>query len=69
MALVNGRISPQSYTDWKRQPNTIQYLLSSFNVIIAQDYQNAERLLELSGQKIEVLGNLKSCSTRSSRKR
>ncbi|NOX94872.1 MAG: 3-deoxy-D-manno-octulosonic acid transferase [Alphaproteobacteria bacterium] len=59
MALVNGRISPQSYNDWKRQPNTIQYLLSAFDVIIAQDYQNAERLVELSGRKVEMLGNLK----------
>jgi 3-deoxy-D-manno-octulosonic-acid transferase len=59
MALVNGRISPQSYNDWKRQPNTIRYILSSFDIIIAQDYQNADRLVELSGRKVEMLGNLK----------
>lgn len=62
MALVNGRISPQSYNDWKRQPNTIRYILSTFDTIIAQDYQNADRLIELSGRKVEMLGNLKNAA-------
>ena len=62
MALVNGRISPQSFNDWKRQPNTIRYLLSSFDTIIAQDYQNADRLVELSGGKVEMFGNLKNAA-------
>ena len=25
MALVNGRVSPRSYEDWKRQPNAIKF--------------------------------------------
>ncbi len=62
MALVNGRISPQSFNDWRRQPNTIRYLLSSFDTIIAQDYQNADRLVELSGGKVEMFGNLKNAA-------
>lgn len=62
MALVNGRISPQSFNDWKRQPNTIRYILSSFDTIIAQDYQNADRLVELSGGKVEMFGNLKNAA-------
>lgn len=62
MALVNGRISPQSFNDWKRQPNTIRYILSSFDTIIAQDYQNANRLVELSGGKVEMFGNLKNAA-------
>ena len=59
MALVNARISPRSFEDWKRQPNAIKYILSSFDVIIAQDYPNAERLMTLSGGPVEMLGNLK----------
>jgi len=59
MALVNGRISPSSYDDWKRQPNAIKFILSSFDVIIAQDRQNADRLTRLSGRNVESLGNLK----------
>ena len=59
MALVNGRISPRSFEDWKRQPNAIKFILSSFDVIIAQDQQNADRLKLLSGQQVETFGNLK----------
>lgn len=59
MALVNGRISPSSYDDWKRQPNAIRFILSSFDAMIAQDRQNAERLTQLSGRGVKSLGNLK----------
>ena len=59
MALVNGRVSPRSFEDWKRQPNAIKFILSSFDVILAQDPQNAERLSTLSGRSVETLGNLK----------
>ncbi|MEO1136372.1 MAG: 3-deoxy-D-manno-octulosonic acid transferase [Pseudomonadota bacterium] len=59
MALVNGRVSPRSFEDWKRQPNAIKFLLSAFDLIIAQDPQNAARLSTLSDRKIETYGNLK----------
>ncbi|GJL92077.1 3-deoxy-D-manno-octulosonic acid transferase [Hyphococcus sp.] len=59
MALVNGRVSPRSFEDWKRQPNAIKFILSSFDVILAQDPQNAERLSMLSGRSIKTFGNLK----------
>lgn len=59
MALVNGRVSPRSYEDWKRQPNAIRFILSSFDLIIAQDPQNAERLSTLSGASVATYGNLK----------
>ena len=62
MTLVNGRISPRSFEDWKRQPNSIKYILSSFDKIIAQDYQNAERLTTLSGNVVGMLGNLKNAA-------
>lgn len=59
MALVNGRISPKSFEDWKRQPNAIKFILSAFDLIIAQDRQNAERLTTLAGRDVETHGNLK----------
>lgn len=59
MALVNGRISPRSFEDWKRQPNSIKFILSSFDLILAQDRLNAERLRTLSGRDVETFGNLK----------
>ncbi len=62
MALVNGRISPKSFEDWRRQPKSIKYILSSFDTIIAQDYQNADRLMTLSGKPVEMFGNLKNAA-------
>ena len=62
MALVNGRISPKSFEDWRRQPKSIKYILSSFDTIIAQDYQNAERLMSLSEKPVEMYGNLKNAA-------
>ncbi len=62
MTLVNGRVSPGSFEDWKRQPNSIKFILSSFDAIIAQDYQNAERLTTLSGGVVDMFGNLKNAA-------
>jgi len=62
MALVNGRVSPRSFEDWKRQPRSIRFILSAFDTIIAQDYQNAERLMALSERPVEMLGNLKNAA-------
>ncbi len=62
MALINGRMSPRSFEDWKRQPNSIKFLLSSFDLMLAQDQHNAERLEALSGQSVQMLGNLKNAA-------
>ena len=59
MALVNGRISPKSYNNWKKRPGAINALLSSFSVLLAQDQQNCERLQDLSKCDVAMLGNLK----------
>ena len=53
MAVVNGRVSPKSYADWARKPRTIEYLLSAFDLIIAQDHQNADRLTLLAARPVE----------------
>lgn len=62
MALVNGRVSPKSYADWKGKPQSIRYLLSHFDLLIAQDRQNAERLRALSGRAVPSFGNLKNAA-------
>ena len=62
MAIVNGRISPTSYVRWKRRPHSIQHLLSAFDLIIAQDGDNAERLRELSDRDVMMFGNLKNAA-------
>jgi 3-deoxy-D-manno-octulosonic-acid transferase len=62
MALVNGRISPKSFEDWKTKPQAIRFLLSRFDVLIAQDRQNAERLAALAGRDVPTYGNLKNAA-------
>lgn len=62
MALVNGRVSPKSFEEWSRKPQTIRYVLSAFDVLFAQDRQNAERLTSLSGREVLCFGNLKNAA-------
>lgn len=62
MALINGRVSPKSYEEWTRKPQTIRFVLSAFDVMIAQDNQNAERLSALSGGEVVSYGNLKNAA-------
>lgn len=62
MALVNGRMSPSSFEDWRRQPNMIRFILSSFDKIYAQDDENAGRLTTLSGRAVTSVGNLKNAA-------
>lgn len=62
MALVNGRVSPQSFEEWSKKPRTIRYVLSAFDLLLAQDHQNAERLRSLSENDVATLGNLKNAA-------
>lgn len=62
MALINGRVSPKSFDQWRRKPRTIRYVLSAFDAMIAQDRQNAERLQTLSERDVLCFGNLKNAA-------
>ncbi len=62
MAVVNGRVSPKSFSEWSRKPKTISHLLSAFDLIIAQDHQNADRLEALSNSRVLMFGNLKNAA-------
>ena len=62
MALVNGRVSPKSFEEWKGKPQSIRFLLSTFDLLIAQDRQNAERLSALAGRDVPSFGNLKNAA-------
>ena len=59
VALINGRLSAQSFASWQRAPDTIKKLLSYFTLILAQDDIAAERLAKLGGKNINMPGNLK----------
>lgn len=62
LGLVNGRVSPQSFEEWKGKPQSIRFLLSQFDLVIAQDRQNAERLAALGGRAVSSFGNLKNAA-------
>lgn len=62
MALINGRVSPKSFEEWSRKPRTIRFVLSAFDILLAQDSQNAERLTALSGREVLSFGNLKNAA-------
>jgi 3-deoxy-D-manno-octulosonic-acid transferase len=62
MALINGRVSPKSFEEWSRKLQMIRYVLSAFDLLLAQDRQNAERLRALSGREVLSFGNLKNAA-------
>ncbi|MBO6783190.1 MAG: 3-deoxy-D-manno-octulosonic acid transferase, partial [Alphaproteobacteria bacterium] len=59
LALVNARMSERSRQGWGRAPRLAHTLLSSFDTILAQDEDIAERLRALGAGHVSVTGNLK----------
>jgi 3-deoxy-D-manno-octulosonic-acid transferase len=59
MALVNARLSDQSFERWQRRPGLIGPLLSSFDLCLAQDSRVAEKLHKLGAHNVSSPGNLK----------
>lgn len=59
MALLNGRISDRSFSNWRRFPRSTARLLSGFRLCLGQTPGDAERLRRLGAQGIDCVGNLK----------
>ena len=59
LALVNARMSPGSFKNWRRLPGGLKSLLSAFELCLAQDDAQAERLRTLGAPKVLSVGNLK----------
>ncbi len=57
--LVNGRISPRSFSGWQRFGGLIKKLLACFDLCLAQADIDAERLRRLGAAKTKYVGNLK----------
>lgn len=60
LALINGRISRQSFQGWRRAPKTAAALLSLYDVCLAQDKDSADRLRLLGARAVQVSGGLKA---------
>ncbi|MBM3632926.1 MAG: 3-deoxy-D-manno-octulosonic acid transferase [Alphaproteobacteria bacterium] len=63
--LINAALSEKSYQSWRRVPATIDYLLSCFELLLAQSKAVAKRLRDLGAtpSKVRVCGNLKFAAT------
>src|SRR3989338_10671823 len=61
LVMVNGRISPRSYSRHKKARFFISNLLKKFSILLMQSESDAKRIKELGapGERVFVTGNLK----------
>ena len=59
LILINGRISPRSFSGWQRFGGLIKKLLGEFNLCLGQTDTDAERLRQLGARNAKSVGNLK----------
>ncbi len=57
--LLNARMSEDSFSKWRFAKGVIGCMLSAFDLCLAQDSAEAQRLLQLGAKKAEVSVNLK----------
>jgi 3-deoxy-D-manno-octulosonic-acid transferase len=60
--LVNARMSERSFARWRRFGGLIAPLLAGFELCLAQDSREAERLRLLGAGAVRTAGNLKSAA-------
>jgi 3-deoxy-D-manno-octulosonic-acid transferase len=60
MALINARMSEESFRRWRRWPGLIRAVLGSFELVLAQDEIQAGRLAALGAAAVETVGDLKA---------
>ncbi len=60
LALVNGRMSQRSFLGWRRARKTAAAVLSLYDVCLAQDEEDADRLRLLGAHGVRVCGSLKA---------
>ncbi len=60
MALVNARLSADSFRGWKRAPRLARRLMSTFDACLAQDAEIAGRLIALGARGVRIAGSLKA---------
>jgi 3-deoxy-D-manno-octulosonic-acid transferase len=59
LVLANARLSEKSFHSWQRARRSIGFLLTRFELILAQDLHSAERFRALGAVDVSVPGNLK----------
>lgn len=59
LVMVNGRLSARSARRWRRLPRTIKYVLSHFDLCLAQSADDGTRLKALGAPNVQIAGNMK----------
>ncbi len=59
LILINGRISPKSFSGWRRYPGLIRELLAGVTLCLGQTQTDVDRLIELGAPAARTVGNLK----------
>ena len=59
MVLLNARMSPGSFSRWRRMPGPIARLLRGFSLVMAQNDMEAGQLVALGAGPVTAPGNLK----------
>lgn len=59
VVIANARMSPKSFTRWKRSGRAIRAVLESIDLCLAQSDTDARRLAALGAPRVETAGNLK----------
>jgi 3-deoxy-D-manno-octulosonic-acid transferase len=62
MLLLNARMSERSFRGWQFLPSVIRPLLGGFDLCLAQDSTQAERLNQLGAKQALCVGDLKSAA-------
>jgi 3-deoxy-D-manno-octulosonic-acid transferase len=60
LAMINARMSPKSFENWRHAPKTAKSLLSCFDACLAQDEVIATRFRKLGAENVQIAGNLKA---------
>jgi 3-deoxy-D-manno-octulosonic-acid transferase len=59
LVLVNARLSEKSFAQAQRTPNLVREAARNFSLVLAQTQADAERIRQVGGERVEVVGNLK----------
>ncbi|MDQ0346925.1 3-deoxy-D-manno-octulosonic acid transferase [Ancylobacter vacuolatus] len=59
LVLVNARMSPSSFANWRRVHSSVSALLARVDLCLAQGAEDGERLRQLGAPRVTVTGNLK----------
>jgi 3-deoxy-D-manno-octulosonic-acid transferase len=62
LLLLNARLSQRSFEGWKRWPALAGPVIGAFDLCLAQDVVQAERLRQLGARRALCVGNLKSAA-------